>query len=418
MVLLKKILGSSILLLIANSFGRLAMFIANIVAARLLSQEIFGQFMMLRNTISLIENIVSGAFGNSTIKNIAQVQDKQKKLCEEVISIFFVYLLIAVMLALFITLYSSEMSKLFFLSSELLTKALSVGALLLVFSIMSIMSQNILIGLESYKLLTKISVSISTLMIPIILFSIDKYHFFGAIYSILFYFIIDFAIKIYFVTKKIDLKECAFSFQVFKQKSLNFISFSSPLLVSIILTSASFWYARVLLINSIGEFKDIAIFDAAFQWLTIIMIITGATTSVALPMLSKVSENFGSKESKDIFYINLGINFVITLVIALIFIFFSKNIMSIYGENYIQGYKILQILAITSIFFSVSSIFNKFMIAHNKVMIVLISTIISIVIMYILLLTVHLSVYMLSIVFLVFYFSLSLCYILFYRMLS
>ena len=33
--------------------------------------------------------------------------------------------------------------------------------------------------------------------------------------------------------------------------------------------------------------------------------------------------------------------------------------MSIYGENYINGYEVLVILSITSIFFSLSSIMNK-----------------------------------------------------------
>ena len=43
MNLLKKILSSSLWLLIGNSIGRLAMFLANIFAARMLSQKASGQ---------------------------------------------------------------------------------------------------------------------------------------------------------------------------------------------------------------------------------------------------------------------------------------------------------------------------------------------------------------------------------------
>lgn len=43
MSLVKKILSSSLWLLIGNSIGRLAMFLANIFAARMLSQKASGQ---------------------------------------------------------------------------------------------------------------------------------------------------------------------------------------------------------------------------------------------------------------------------------------------------------------------------------------------------------------------------------------
>ena len=67
------------------------------------------------------------------------------------------------------------------------------------------------------------------------------------------------------------------------------------------------------------------------------MIITGATTNVALSMLSK-------KNNSKIFYINLLINFLISLIFAIFFILFSETIMLIYGENYADGYFILIIL--------------------------------------------------------------------------
>lgn len=413
--MIKKILGSSLLLLIANSFGRLAMFLANIFAARILDQASFGQFMTLRNTISLMENIVSGAFGNSAIKHIAQLHNETSKLCKQLVSIFFVYLVISVSLSLVIILFSDVITKEFFLSSPLLKEALPIGAFLLLFSIMSIMTQNILIGLELYKLLTTISVAISLVMIPVILYLINQYQFFGAIYSIVLYFLFDFIIKIYFIFKKIDFKVCQLTFIQLKQNSFNFISFSLPLLISIILTSSSFWYARIMLINNSGTFENIAIFDAAFQWLTIIMIITGATTSVALPMLSKISVHDSLNTSNKIFYINLLVNFVIAFSLSMIFIYFSKEIMSIYGQSYVMGAKVLKILAITSIFFSLSSILNKYMIAKNKINTILYVTIGSLIIMFLFLINNTSNSYNLAISFLIFYFCLTSGYYLYIK---
>ena len=50
--MLKKILSSSFWLLIGSFIGRLSMFLTNIIAARLLSQEEFGQYPMVKNKLN------------------------------------------------------------------------------------------------------------------------------------------------------------------------------------------------------------------------------------------------------------------------------------------------------------------------------------------------------------------------------
>lgn len=70
--LIKKILNSSFFLLVGNSVGRLCVFIANLIAARLFSQELFGQYALIRSTVNSVENIVSGSIGTVTIRNISK----------------------------------------------------------------------------------------------------------------------------------------------------------------------------------------------------------------------------------------------------------------------------------------------------------------------------------------------------------
>ena len=113
-----------------------------------------------------------------------------------------------------------------------------------------------------------------------------------------------------------------------------------------------------------GGFSHLAIFDTAQQWLSIIAIITGSTTSIIVPMLSKTISF--KKENREIFHINIAINFLISVGIASVFFLFSEEIMSIYGESYIVGSTTLEILSMTSIFYTISSLFNKYMISHNR----------------------------------------------------
>lgn len=369
MSLVKKILSSSLWLLIGNSIGKLAMFLANIFAARMLSQEAFGQFTMIRNTISSIEGLISGTLGSTVIKQVAQSSHEEKENLPYILStIFILNIIIAFIISIFIFFGADFIVEKFLLNNTNLVNALYIGIFILITTTFSTLMQNILIGLEEFKKLATLSIITSSISIPMIFILIYFFQFYGALFGVVFYFGFDFVIK-YLYYKKLKYI-LIFRYIEFKKYISNIFFFSTPLFFSIIINLFSFWYLRILVINESNGFKEIAIFDAAYQWLTVIMIITGATTNVALSMLSK-------KNNSKIFYINLLINFLISLIFAIFFILFSETIMLIYGENYADGYFILIILSITSIFFTLSAVYNKYFISINKSKYILISVFLS-----------------------------------------
>ncbi|WP_219599181.1 hypothetical protein, partial [Vibrio parahaemolyticus] len=71
------------------------------------------------------------------------------------------------------------------------------------------------------------------------------------------------------------------------------ISFKYKLLIkqvgivflSILCSSWTLWYMRVLVSRTNNGLVEIANFDIVFQFLTVIMMVTGATTSVLIPRL-------------------------------------------------------------------------------------------------------------------------------------
>lgn len=369
MSLVKKILSSSLWLLIGNSIGKLAMFLANIFAARMLSQEAFGQFTMIRNTISSIEGLISGTLGSTVIKQVAQSSHEEKENLPYILStIFILNIIIAFIISIFIFFGADFIVEKFLLNNTSLVNALYIGIFILITTTFSNLMQNILIGLEEFRKLATLSIITSSISIPMIFILIYFFQFYGALFGVVFYFGFDFVIK-YLYYKKLKYI-LIFRYIEFKKYISNIFFFSTPLFFSIIINLFSFWYLRILVINESNGFKEIAIFDAAYQWLTVIMIITGATTNVALSMLSK-------KNNSKIFYINLLINFLISLIFAIFFILFSETIMLIYGENYADGYFILIILSITSIFFTLSAVYNKYFISINKSKYILISVFLS-----------------------------------------
>ena len=302
MNLLKKILSSSLWLLIGNSIGRLAMFLANIFAARMLSQEAFGQFAMIRSTISSIEGLISGSLGSTVIKKIAQTNHEEKENLPYILStIFILNVLIAIIISIFIFFGADFIVEKFLLNNTKLINALNIGILILITTTFANLIQNILIGFEEFRKLAILSIITSTLSIPTIFILIYFFQFYGALFGIIFYFTLDSFIK-YFYFKKLSILT-KFELDKFKNESKNILIFIFPIFLTFLINGFSFWYARVLVVNGTNSFEEIAIFDAAFQWLTIIMIITTATTNVVLPKLSKT--NSDNKEKRKIFFLLL-----------------------------------------------------------------------------------------------------------------
>ncbi|HIP12905.1 MAG TPA: hypothetical protein EYG73_09340 [Arcobacter sp.] len=368
--MIKTILQSSFFLLVGNVFGRSIMFITNVFIARLLSQEKFGEYMLIRNTIITLHSIVNSSSNLIIIKEVAIARKNPKHISVLVTILAVINFLIALTLSCLLFYLTPYMVEYFFLGKTSLINILYISSLMLFFSLLASFVQNLLIGFEEYQKIALSSIYASFLSLPIVFIFIYFYAQTGAIIGVTLYFTIDFIIK-YIILNKIQYNVITM-IDILKE-SKKILLFSLPLLISIFISSLSFWYARTLIIEETNSFADIAIFDAAFQWLTIIMLITGSTSSVVLPMLVKADK----KNKIKIFKINLIINFLLSVIIALFFIIFSTQIMSIYGDNYIKGGNILTILAGTAIFFTISSIFNKWMISHEEVWIIPIINLVS-----------------------------------------
>lgn len=377
MILLKKILNHSFWLLIGNSVGRLTMFLANIFAARLLSQDLFGQYMMVRSTVSMMEGSIMGSIGNIIIKIIAGDSHKEKN---DVSSLVLAIILINVILSLIIILSlfftSSFIVDRFFLGDNNIISGLYMGGFLFATTLFASSAQVILIGLEKYKEIAIAGVLNIIISIPIIYYLLTAFGFIGILIGISLYFLSDFIIKSIFINKQLNLLTFIPNITIMIDIIKNVYIKSGSLFLSVFISSFAFWYIRVVTINKSNSFVDIAVFDAAYQWLTIIMLITGATTSIALQMLSK-NRNENSFDKRRIFVTNLYVNIVIATFFATIFSFFSKNIMSMYGDAYTENYYLIYILGVIAILYTISSVLNKLLIVSNEQKFILLTNIVS-----------------------------------------
>ena len=140
---------------------RSTMFIMNIVAARVLSIEAFGGFMILRSMASMFDSIVSASIGNVAVKKISRIQQFQQRkalLSQYISSLLTINVVIALVISIFVLALSEEILTNFLLGDQSMKTPLHLSLFVLLATILSSMAKKINIGLLNYKEMALLSI--------------------------------------------------------------------------------------------------------------------------------------------------------------------------------------------------------------------------------------------------------------------
>ena len=398
--MIAKMLKGSFFLFLNNIVMRGTIFFMNILCIRLLSQDNYGRFSLVRSTAIFIEGLISGAIDPISIKSIAEKSTSPP--IRQIITINIILLLVALFITSFFTRWLSEKMKFEGVDYVLF----SYITILVISAKLFSLCNSFCIGLEKYKEMFYCALASILITSPIAILLTYKLSFLGAILGISLVFTLDAVVKFVYLSKLIDFKAKS----TLKVKS--FFLDSGYLFASVLMSSSVFWISRLLLSDEVGGLSEVAKFEVVFQFLTIIMIVTGATTSTLLPLLSK---GVGSQGKK--IFINMIINIILVLSISFFFIYFYEFIFAFLGKEYVdvEMLAILKKILLVALFFTISSILNKVIISFNKSVFILFTTFISSIIF---LLNIYFSSSLTAMVladsYLLFYFSLFFIYLICY----
>lgn len=365
--MLKKIISNSFFYFITTALIKLSMLIISIFVSRYTNKEIFGQYMLIRSTISTFELISLFGMNQTSIKFIAQNNNKNNIGILEITltNILYITLFSSMLFSSMIFIYSNTIVNYFFNSSDyILILSVKYSGLLLFFSMISVILSSILNGFEKYKDLAITNLLAISLFVVPTFYLIFNFQLVGGIIGVIIFFLFSSVFKAYKIFTHMKDNKIKINYRINIKSIFNMIKFTLPVFFSIVLIIPIFWYSKTLLMNYNNDaFNEIAVFEASYQWLTIILVITGAVTNVSLALFSKLINN---DDLIKALFLNLFINISISILLSIIFIYFSKYLLLIYGEEYNDTY-LLKLLLISSIPFTAYSIINRFFISVNKI---------------------------------------------------
>ena len=340
--------------LTGTACAKLIVLIAGIFCARILGKEAYGEFGMVRSTINMFVVFGYAGLGLTATKYISEFL---KTHIERIPSIYiltngfaFCTGIIVTAIVLILAPYLATNT----LHCPELTNAIRVGAVLLFVTVINGAQNGVLSGLEDFK-----SIALNTLVgsIAETVFMLLGAYKFGVMGAVLGYGL---GFIVLYITNHISIRSKFRQLNIVtSRKKINkadvkiLYKFSLPAALSSIMVMPAFWVVRSILVQHNG-FGELAIYEAAEQWRTIILFIPAAVSQIVLPILSSLANTEISKFWK-VLKINMFLNGGIAFAIAMVICLSSGFIMNFYGEGFGNGLPLI-ILSISTIFSSVANV--------------------------------------------------------------
>lgn len=327
------------------------------ITARYLGLKQYGEFAMLKSTISTFTLFAGLGIGLTTTKFISQYKNNDKVKAGKIIAlaIVFTYLsaiLVVALICLFATYIAAE-----YLNAPHLAGEIRLSSLIIFLCALNGLYNGSLIGFEAYKSVARVSIISAILFFPLQLILFKVYpNLYAALIGLAVFYLFNFLVGHFEVKKKI--KEFGIKVDYFNclDQLPILYKFTLPAFLSGIMITPVLWVCNMLIVHQVNGYKELAIFDAANQYRTAILFLPGVFSQIAIPMFSK---NNKSSAFHKILKMNVSIVAVVTITVALLVFFLSEFLMNFYGKGFIGGSNVLIILSISAVLSSINSVFGQ-----------------------------------------------------------
>lgn len=112
---------------------------------------------------------------------------------------------------------------------------------------------------------------------------------------------------------------------------------------------SAFWFSNLTLANQPDGYSRLGIFVAAEKWRELVLFVPASISQAVLAMLSNLHGTQNAKSYADIFRLNILVHIIAIMVPAIGLAFFSRFAMAAFGAEFVEGWVILSILALSAI---------------------------------------------------------------------
>jgi len=333
--------------LIAGCVSRFLALAASIIIARLLGKETFGQLGILQSTLEMFGSFAAFGMGLTSTKYVAECRKSDPDKAGRIIAMSSVVAWLTGGLGTMALIFFAPWLASHALAAPQLAPLLQVSAISLLFGAVTGAQVGGLAGFEAFKQLAQINLITGVLTILLRVAGTIVWGLKGAVYGMVIAQMAGCIINFLVLRKLAAKSDISVRYSHCLQDFPVIWKFSLPAVLSSFLVMPASWLCNAMLVNRPGGYGEMAIFNAANQWFYFILFIPGLMGEAAMPVLFDRMRHHDYRSAHKIFLTSIKLNALVILPLIL-FGFFSRQVMGLYGKGFSGGWETLVIVLATA----------------------------------------------------------------------
>ncbi len=320
--------------MLGSGSSRIILALTTLIVARNLTQSDFGQYSFVRGTLEMILCICALNFSSLSTKFTSEARHSDKALHQLGLLFVFSCLVCCILGVLLISLPEKILIHIF-VNSKIVTIFRWFGILLPLFFLAPLI-EGAFRGLLKFKFIGIAQTVTATLFLVAAYIGVLLNGLNGALYAIVFYYVIRSIIYIIPLLRRDDLAIIANRFRGFLKEKSAIVRIVLPMFILSFVEAPTFWLAQLALTNASG-FESVASMTVIMQIRNVILIIPGYFIGTFMAFAC----NLNAKKEYSIYYNKfdriIKLLFIIS-VLALVTLFIcGKWVLMIFGSEYVNS---------------------------------------------------------------------------------
>lgn len=332
--------------------GNILQYIYAIVVARILGVDTYGIYVLGFTIISVAGILGRLGLDNAAVKYVAQLANtgKDEKLKDVIRAIikysFIASILVAALLYLLAGYFETAIYHKIGLEYVLIHLSISIPFTVVMTTILAVTQGFKLMQYTAYC--QNLFLPIANLVLVLFLTAVGA-ELAGVLFSVVASAFLAFLLALYFLYRVYPgLFEQSVRGNKLQRSIIRreILGFSSPLMLVVILTTLISW-TDTLMLGYFTSSNEVGIYAAAIKTAMIISIILLSFNAIFSPMIADLHGNNELKRLNSLFKFTSRWIYTITLPCFITMVLMSKDIMALFGLDFVSGWYILDIVAIT-----------------------------------------------------------------------
>lgn len=364
----RRLIKGTALNFIAVAFNQGSTLIANILVARILMQQSFGEYSMVQTTLLTMATLSQLATGYTALKYIAEYRSVDPERAGRIMGVCATVSGVMAGVGTILLVAMAPWLAGTMLNAPHLASALIIGAGFLLFSSINGYQTGALSGLEAYASLAKAGVASG--IVAIVAISLGAW--WGGLNGTLLGLSVSalFRCGIHYGFLRVESRTHGIKPQYggsLRQEKAIILKFALPAAMAGYYSLPMIWLANTFLVRQPGGYEEMARYAAANNLRIIVLFMPGVINSVGLSILNNEKANGDLAHYHRVFRSNVLHIFFISLGGALVMGILGRPILELFGKDFGAGYLILWLLLASSVFEAVSIALYQYVQSQAKI---------------------------------------------------